>query len=118
MAPKRKKLKQLGHDQLSTFGIGQDHSAEYWVSILRQLIHRGLLVQDIRRHSALVLTEEARPILRGDIALTLAVPRVGTTVQMESVVERGQHDKALFRRLKRLRKAIAEQEEKPPYVVF
>ena len=112
------KLKQLGHDQLSTFGIGQDHSAEYWVSILRQLIHRGLLVQDIRRHSALVLTEEARPILRGDIALTLAVPRVGTTVQMESVVERGQHDKALFRRLKRLRKAIAEQEEKPPYVVF
>lgn len=112
------KLKQLGHDQLSTFGIGQDHSAEYWVSILRQLIHRGLLVQDIRRHSALVLTEEARPILRGEIALTLAVPRVGTTVQMESVVERGQHDKALFRRLKRLRKAIAEQEEKPPYVVF
>lgn len=112
------KVKQFGHDQLSTYGIGQDHSAEYWVSIIRQLIHRGLLVQDIRRHSALMITEEARPVLRGEIALTLAVPRLGATVQMDSVIERGQHDKALFRRLKRLRKSIAEQEEIPPYAVF
>lgn len=112
------KIKQFNHEKLSTYGIGSDHSAEYWVSVLRQLIHRGLLIQDIRRHSALVLTEEARPLLRGEVALTLAEPRLATTAQLNSVVEQGQHDKALFRRLKKLRKEIAEKEGKPPFVVF
>ncbi|MFU8784466.1 DNA helicase RecQ [Aliidiomarina sp.] len=112
------KIKQFNHEQLSTYGIGSDHSAEYWVSVIRQLIHRGLLIQDIRRHSALVLTEEARPLLRGEIALTLAEPRLAATSGLNSVVEQGQHDKALFRRLKKLRKEIAETEGKPPFVVF
>ncbi|RUO32667.1 DNA helicase RecQ [Aliidiomarina sanyensis] len=112
------KVKQYGHEKLSTWGIGSDHSSEYWTSVLRQLIHRGLLIQDIRRHSALVLTEEARPVLRGEIALTLAVPRLQTQIDAETVNDRGQHDKALFKRLKKLRKMIAEREEKPPFVVF
>ncbi|WP_194757428.1 DNA helicase RecQ [Aliidiomarina indica] len=112
------KVKQYRHDELSTWGIGKEQSQEHWTSVLRQLIHRGLLIQDIRRHSALIITEEARPVLRGEIALTLAVPRVQTVTQSETVTDRGQHDKALFKRLRVLRKAIAEREEKPPFVVF
>ncbi|WP_231685807.1 RQC domain-containing protein, partial [Phosphitispora fastidiosa] len=29
------------HDTISTYGIGRDHSHDYWVSIFRQLIHKG-----------------------------------------------------------------------------
>lgn len=112
------KIKQNRHDELSTFGIGHDQSAEHWVSVMRQLIHRGLLVQDIRRHSALHLAENARPVLRGEVALTLAQPRLEAFKSGSKVVERGNHDKVLFRHLRALRKRIAEQAEVPPYVVF
>lgn len=112
------KIKQQKHDQLSTYGIGKDEPAEHWVSVMRQLIHRGLLIQDIRRHSALHLAENARPVLRGEIALTLAKPRLQAMQSSAKVAERGNHDKVLFGRLRKLRKRIAEQAEVPPYVVF
>lgn len=112
------KIKQNKHEELSTYGIGKDESPEHWVSIIRQLIHRGLLVQDIRRHSALHLAQNARPVLRGEVALTLAKPRLQAISSGTSVAERGNHDKVLFGRLRKLRKHIAEQAEVPPYVVF
>lgn len=69
------RIRELGHDKLTTYGIGKDQSHEYWLSVLRQLIHKGLLVQNITRHLVLQLTEAARPVLRGDQPLELAVPR-------------------------------------------
>lgn len=112
------KIKQNRHDQLTTYGLGRDQSAEHWVSVLRQLVHRGLLIQDIRRHSALHLAENARPVLRGEVALTLAKPRIQAMPSSSKVAERGAHDKVLFGRLRKLRKRIAERAEVPPYVVF
>lgn len=114
---KSQRLTELAHDQLSTFGIGAEQSQEYWQSVLRQLIHRGLLVQNIRRFAALELTEAARPILRGEIALQLAQPRLNVTGKTR-VTDRGDYDKVLFRRLRKLRKAIADSQEVPPFVVF
>ncbi|VEA26972.1 ATP-dependent DNA helicase RecQ [Salmonella enterica subsp. enterica] len=46
------------------------------VSVIRQLIHLGLVMQNIAQHSALQLTDAARPVLRGDVPLKLAVPRI------------------------------------------
>lgn len=114
---KSQRLTELAHDQLSTFGIGAEQSQEYWQSVLRQLIHRGLLVQNIRRFAALELTAAARPILRGEIALQLAQPRLNVTGKTR-VTDRGDYDKVLFRRLRKLRKAIADSQEVPPFVVF
>jgi ATP-dependent DNA helicase RecQ len=45
--------------RLSVYGIGAEHSRDEWSSILRQLIHRGYLVQDIAAYSVLKLTENA-----------------------------------------------------------
>ncbi len=44
--------------------------------MIRQLIHLGLVTQNIAQHSALQLTEAARPVLRGESSLQLAVPRI------------------------------------------
>ncbi len=71
------RIKDHGHDKLSTWGLGKDESHEYWVSIIRQLVHRGFLMQNIARNSVLQLTEQARPILRGELSVELAVPRLG-----------------------------------------
>ncbi|MCV5743534.1 RQC domain-containing protein, partial [Escherichia coli] len=75
------RVREHGHDKISTYGIGRDHSHDYWVSIFRQLIHKGLLFQNITRTSTLQLTEEARPLLRGDVSLELAVPRLDTAAR-------------------------------------
>ena len=37
------RIRGLGHDRLSTYGIGSDRSEQEWTSIIRQLIHHGFL---------------------------------------------------------------------------
>ena len=117
-----------GHDQLSTFGIGQDLSRDAWQSLIRQLIHRGYLVQDIARYSVLKLTPAARALLRGDEPLVLAKPRTRVPSAKErKAAERAARaaglaglevDEALFRHLRALRKRLADEQRVPAYVVF
>ncbi|MDU7046653.1 MAG: RecQ family ATP-dependent DNA helicase [Enterobacter roggenkampii] len=113
------RIRDMGHDKLPVYGIGKDQSHEHWVSIIRQLIHLGFATQNIAQHSALQLTEAARPVLRGDVELKLAVPRV--VALKPRVMQKsygGNYDRKLFAKLRKLRKAIADEENIPPYVVF
>ncbi|WP_275431989.1 RQC domain-containing protein, partial [Enterobacter kobei] len=63
------RIRDYGHDKLKVYGMGRDKSHEHWVSVIRQLIHLGLVTQNIAQHSALQLTEAARPVLRGESSL-------------------------------------------------
>ena len=113
------RIRDYGHDKLKVYGMGRDKSHEHWVSVIRQLIHLGLVTQNIAHHSALQLTEAARPVLRGDVELKLAVPRV--VALKPRVMQKsygGNYDRKLFAKLRKLRKAIADEENIPPYVVF
>lgn len=118
------RVKDRGHDKLSTFGIGKDKSQEHWLSVLRQLIHSGLLLQNITRSSVLQLTEAARPVLRGEVELELAEPRlqaitsVAKSPKRSSRIANYNYDRKLFAALRKLRKEIADSENIPPYVVF
>ncbi len=112
---------ELGHDKLSTYGIGADKVAEAWSSLIRQLIHRGYLVQDVAAYSVLKLTEAARPLLRGEERLVLARPRI--RVRMLTKKSRPQagdfdYDDDLFDALRKRRKLLADAEGVPPYVIF
>jgi ATP-dependent DNA helicase RecQ len=109
-----------GHDRLSTFGIGADLGVHEWASLLRQLIHRGYLEQDIARYSVLRLTPAARPLLRGEETLELARPRVKTppTRKPPKAAAAVRHDEALFEALRALRKSLADAQGVPPYIVF
>ena len=113
------RVKSLGHDKLSTFGIGHDLPVEHWLGILRQLIHRGLLMQNLTRGSALQLTQAARPVLKGEVVLQLAVPRLQ---MVKTKKKRGigvnREGNKLFARLRMLRKQIADREDLPPYIIF
>ncbi len=80
------RIRDNNHHQLSTYGIGKDHSVEFWLSILRQLIHQGLLSQDITQGSSLRLTEAARAVLKSEYALQLAEPRTYTKINSPSLI--------------------------------
>jgi ATP-dependent DNA helicase RecQ len=114
------RIRSLGHERLSTYGIGSDRSEQEWTSILRQLIHHGLLVQDIANYSVLKLTDAARPLLRGEATLQLARPRIREQAQKKRAraATRGPCDEALFDELRKLRKQLADAQGVPPYIVF
>lgn len=106
------------HHQISTYGVGKDQADAYWLNIINQLVHQGLVRIDVTRHAALCLTEGARPALKGEIALMLAVPRLSFVWDKKKSAQSEDYDKALFAKLKNLRKRIAEADEVPPFVIF
>ena len=115
------RIRSLRHQQLSTYGLGSDRSEQEWTSIIRQLIHHGYLVQDIANYSVLKLTEAARPLLRGEVTLSLAKPRIREQTKKKrprADAAHGPYDEALFDQLRDLRKHIADEQGVPPYIVF
>ncbi|MGB0835946.1 MAG: DNA helicase RecQ [Psychrobium sp.] len=120
---KNQRILDYGHDKLTTYGIGVEHSTEYWLSIFRQLIHLGYLRQDITRSSVLMLNPEARAVLKGEKRVELAVPRLqaitkGSSAKGRSRKDDYDYDEVLFAKLRTLRKTIADDQGVPPYVVF
>ncbi|MDX1795400.1 MAG: DNA helicase RecQ [Hydrogenovibrio sp.] len=117
------RIRQLNHDQLSTYGIGKEFSASEWQSILRQLIHLGYVYQDIQQYSVLKLTPSAGDVLKGHVDLQLAKPRnqaaKSTRRGGKSAKEQlSDAELAVFEQLRALRKEIADSEERPAYQVF
>jgi ATP-dependent DNA helicase RecQ len=115
------RIQALGHDRLSTYGIGREVSQDTWSSLIRQLVHLGYLAQDLGNYSVLRLTSQARPLLRGESRLELAKPRVRAVAEKRAS-KRGQseltYDSALFEALRALRKQLADAQQVPPFVVF
>ena len=119
---KNQRLIQLGHDRLSTYGIGADRPREFWAALLRHLINQGFLLQDIANYSILSLTGEAGPLLRGEQAFIMPEPRLRAPVKKEKSrrkpVGDREYDQNLFEKLRKLRKEIAVEQGVPPFVVF
>jgi len=121
------RIKSLGHDQLSTHGIGKDMSQDQWHSIFRQLIHLGYLEQDIANYSVLKLTAQAQLILSGKKKLMLAPARVKIrNTKKANKPNKGRRDDVknmdfdtdLFEILRQLRKSLSQVAAVPPFMVF
>lgn len=123
----RSKIKENGHDRLSVYGIGKEHSIDYWLHVIRQLIYHGYLIQNIAAYNTLQLTERARKLLKGEIALSLAKPRLeivkksrlnryARAINLTTILS--YEERILFGYLKKLRKDIADSEDVPPYIIF
>jgi ATP-dependent DNA helicase RecQ len=114
------RIRKFGHERLSTYGIGAEYSQAEWLSITRQLIHHGYLLQDIEHFSVLKLTARAQALLRTADMLALARPRIrekaGKKPAATSDLDR--RSGRLFESLRALRKKLAEEKGVPPYVIF
>lgn len=111
-----------GHEALSVFGIGKDLPAARWRSVVRQLIVQGYLRADAERYGALMLTSDSRPLLRGEADIEFReeperLPRIGRQPK-ESASQASIENPALWDALRACRKALAEEQGVPPYVIF
>jgi ATP-dependent DNA helicase RecQ len=111
------KIRSWGHDKLSTYGIGKEHSRTEWNGIGRELVRLGLLKQDAERFNVLELTPGGRDALRSrrPISLTRAISASAPEKKRAGEVE---CDERLFDRLRSLRKEIADGIGVPAYIVF
>jgi ATP-dependent DNA helicase RecQ len=114
------RIRKFGHQRLSTYGIGLEFLHAEWMSIARQLIHRGYLVQDIAAFSVLKLTPQALNVLKAEETVELARPRIKEKTKKKPAVamELDSDDLRLFENLRSLRKTLAEESGVPPYVIF
>jgi ATP-dependent DNA helicase RecQ len=122
------KALQHGHERLSVFGVGSRYSDAQLRAVLRQLLAQGLLASDAERHGALVVAPQARPLLRGEVALALRAPRspaaarkLGGARTPPGAAEPPVLDAdaaALFERLRAWRAETAKAHGVPAYVVL
>lgn len=116
------KIKQFGHHQLSTFGIGKELDANAWKSVYRQLVARGLLSVDMNGYGSLILSETCRPVLKGEQPVLLRKDVTEVSLRKKRAGGAGVSlqggDQALWQILRLLRKQIADENEIASYMVF
>jgi len=118
------KVLRWRHDQLPCFAVGANLSRDEWTSVIRQLIHRGFLHQDIAQYSSLSVTRSAQDVLGGGITVELARPKKKVRASKPkgscspSSGELPEADRELFEELRALRRELANDQGVPAYAVF
>ncbi|MBS1090773.1 DNA helicase RecQ [Gluconobacter sp. Dm-74] len=117
-------IERNAYQHLSVFGIGKDHSEQWWRAVIRQLIARGAIRMHGEYGSLALQSEIARPILRGEervalrleakAALTASAGSDGNTENDRLSAD----EKPYFDALRQWRLSEAREQEIPPYVIF
>ncbi len=113
---KSERIFQNGHQHLSTYGIGADHTKKQWEAYIRELIHQGYLRIEGGQYPILKLTEKSKNVLFNGEKVTLTVYKELKPPAIKDADLK--LDQALFERLRQLRKRIADERNVPPYVIF
>ncbi len=112
-----KKILQFGHDKLSTYAIGVDHSTAEWKDLAQQFIAKGLLEQDMK-YGSLQLTDQGYNVLQGEtVTIRQRAMPVSSSTSAAGTASVPQ-DIELFNQLRALRKQLADEVNLPAYIVF
>ncbi|PZU58038.1 MAG: DNA helicase RecQ [Sphingobium sp.] len=112
------KIRERGHDRISVYGIVEGDET----ALLRP-VSRALLVRDAletNEHGGLMLGPNARPILRGEEAVSLILPprRERRRRNARNGAEANPVGDPLFEALRACRRELAQEAGVPPYVIF
>jgi ATP-dependent DNA helicase RecQ len=124
------KVKQFGHERVSTFGIGDEFSEAQLRGVLRQLIATGALSVDAQAYNTLQLTDGSRAVLKGEVQVMLR-ESISSPAERKSRREKTARGapspaastldaagQARFAALKAWRGEVAKEHNLPAYVIF
>ena len=121
------RVRQQGHDQLATFGIGGELSDVQWRGVVRQLLAQGLLGVSDDGYGTLVITPGSGDVLTGSRQVPMRqeperlVRGRGTRTTRAKggqVVDLPEEAHGLFEALRAWRSEQAKEQGVPAYVVF
>ncbi|RIJ60500.1 DNA helicase RecQ [Clavibacter phaseoli] len=121
------RVRQQGHDQLATFGIGGELTDVQWRGVVRQLLAQGLLGVSDDGYGTLVITPGSGDVLTGSRQVPMRqeperlVRGRGTRTTRAKggqVVDLPEEAQGLFEALRAWRSEHAKEQGVPAYVVF
>ena len=123
------RIRKWHHEQLSTYGIGKEHSRPDWQAIGRELIRLGFMRQNDGEFPTVEITEEGVLLLKERRSVQLTRPPVKAERprkgQPVPAAKRGTYakgqiscDEELFDQLRQLRREIADSRSVPAYIIF
>lgn len=110
------RVKNYGHDKLSTYGIGKDRSKNYWHGIIDELLGQDCIFRDEDHYGVLKITETGNKILYGKKMFSVAKRQKEKKLKISLELKEG--DEELFEILRKLRFGIAREKGLPPYMIF
>ena len=119
---KSAKIKSLGFDSLSTYGIMSEYSKDTIRDIISFLVAEGYLKSVGDKYPVLALTKDASDVLFSDKKVTIK-KKIEKITKSEKTSSKNNSeslpfDKDLFEILKNVRKKIADISNVPPFVIF
>ena len=125
----KQRIKELGHDKLSVYGIVNDYDRNGLRNIANGLAERGLLARADGQYPTISVTSTGREWLRNRDGLTLMMRVDGPSPQSKlsktrrsnggrTAASDSGYDTALFEQLRALRRRLADEEGVPAFVVF
>jgi len=124
MGKEDERIERNGHSQISTYGIGKEHTSKEWQSIIRQLVSHNLLTIDMENHGIIRVTEAGVKFLKEKETIQLRIdPRkpfeeTRRSRSTDADLSLTEADQGLYKKLKALRLMIAKDQNLPPYVIF
>ncbi len=115
------RVRERGHDQLSTFGLLAEVPPAELRGYVEQLLDAGLLESSGDRYPMLRATLEGRQLLKGETTFALYrqhVPRRAPAAQKAIADSWDGVDQDLFEALRALRRELAAERGVPPYVIL
>ncbi|KPK01887.1 MAG: ATP-dependent DNA helicase RecQ [Nitrospira bacterium SG8_35_4] len=112
-----KRIRELGHNRIKTYGAGSHRDRSYWHCMADELLAQDAISQDGDRYPVLKLTEKGRGVLFGSQKIS-ALKREETKKKRQAGSDFDPYDEALFERLRTLRKKLADGQQVPPYIIF
>lgn len=110
------RIRQFQFDRLSTYGIMAKNSDMHIKDIISLMLSEGYLALSGDKYPILVFTQKTNRLLRGQEKLLM----IRKIVDEQSHIshEPDDYDERLFEALRQLRLEIAQEIQKPPFVVF
>ena len=119
MGADTKRIKELGHDQIKTFGAGRDKDKNHWRFIVDELLAQEMIKQDGDRYPVLKLTAKGAESLTGKGQIFgLKREEAKKAAGKRKAAAAGGYDETLFEQLRSVRKKIADEQHVPPYIIF
>ena len=115
---KTRRVRELGHDQLSVYGIVREFDDDGLKQVISLLLTKELLEKSGSEYPTLAVTQTGRRFLSQREQLMLAKPVSDPEFDAPQKAESLDHNQELFDKLRDLRTTIAQSRGLPPYMIF
>jgi len=115
---KTKRIRELGHEKIKTYGRGKEKDKKYWRFLVDELLAQKVISQDGGQYPVLKLTEKGSNVLYGKEEITALKREEKKRCPAGKGGEFEAYDEALFKRLRTMRKETADEQQIPPYIIF